>query len=75
MDIGRLIKKLLWAPASPGSVALEELVAELRRRAGLSDEQARAAANVVSEWVSDAQRRRKLIAAVVSTTSSVVMGR
>ncbi len=74
MDTRNLIRNLLSVPASPGSVALDELVDELRRRAGLSDEQARAAGDVVSEWVRDAEKRRKLTAAVVATTPSVVTG-
>ena len=47
---------------------MDELVKELMDRAGLSEEQAKAAAEVVVEWVKDADKRKKIIAATVAST-------
>ncbi len=47
---------------------MDELVKELMDRAGLSEEQAKAAAEVVVEWVKDADKRKKILAATVAST-------
>jgi nucleoid DNA-binding protein len=53
---------------------MDELVKELMDRAGLSEEQAKAAAEVVVEWVKDEDKRKKILAATVgSTVASAVV--
>lgn len=53
---------------------MDELVKELMDRAGLSEEQAKAAAEVVVEWVKDEDKRKKiLVATVASTVASAVV--
>lgn len=53
---------------------MDELVKELMNRAGLSEEQAKAAAEVVVEWVKDEDKRKKiLVATVASTVASAVV--
>ena len=47
---------------------MDELVKELMDRAGLSEEQAKAAAEVVVEWVKDEDKRKKILVATVSST-------
>lgn len=47
---------------------MDELIKELKDRAGLSDEQARAAAEVVAEWMKDEDKRKKVIAATLAST-------
>ncbi len=55
---------------------MDELIKELQERAGLSEEQARAAVEVVAEWMKDEDKRKKIIAAAVATVvaSAVVTG-
>lgn len=55
---------------------MDELIKELQERAGLTDAQAKAAAEVVAEWMRDEDKRKKVIAAAVATTiaSAVVTG-
>jgi nucleoid DNA-binding protein len=53
---------------------MDELIKELADRAGLSDEQAKAAAEVVVEWVKDEDKRKKILtAAVAATIASAVV--
>jgi len=47
---------------------MDDLIKELVDRAGLSEEQAKAAAEVVVEWVKDEDKRKKILAAAVATT-------
>jgi len=47
---------------------MDDLIKELVDRAGLSEEQAKAAAEVVVDWVKDADKRKKILAAAVATT-------
>jgi inosine-uridine nucleoside N-ribohydrolase len=47
---------------------MDDLVKELVDRAGLSEAQAKAAAEVVVEWVKDEDKRKKILAAAVATT-------
>ena len=47
---------------------MDQLVKELMDRAGLSEEQAKAAAEVIVEWVKDEDKRKKILAAAVATT-------
>ena len=47
---------------------MDDLIKELVDRAGLSEEQAKAAADVVVEWVKDEDKRQKILAAAVATT-------
>ena len=55
---------------------MDELIKELQERAGLSEAQAKAAAEVVAEWMKDEDKRKKVITAAVATTvaSAVVTG-
>ena len=55
---------------------MDELIKDLQERAGLSEAQARAAAEVIVEWMKDEDRRKKVITAAVATTiaSAVVTG-
>ena len=55
---------------------MDDLIKELVDRAGLSEEQAKAAAEVVVEWVKDEDKRKKILAATVASTvaSAVVTG-
>ncbi len=53
---------------------MDELIKELQERAGLSEEQAKAAAEVVAEWLRDDDKRKKvMITAVATTTASAVV--
>jgi hypothetical protein len=47
---------------------MDELIRELVERTGLSEEEARAAARVLVEWVKDEDKRKKILAAAVPTT-------
>jgi hypothetical protein len=47
---------------------MDELVKELMDRAGLSEEQAKAAAEVAVEWVKDEDKRKKILAATIAST-------
>jgi hypothetical protein len=47
---------------------MDDLIRELVDRAGLSEEQVKAAAEVVVEWVKDEDKRKKILAAAVPTT-------
>ncbi len=47
---------------------MDQLVKELMDRAGLSEEQAKAAAEVIVEWVKDEDKRKKILAATVAST-------
>jgi hypothetical protein len=47
---------------------MDHLVKVLMDRAGLSAEQARAAAEVMIEWVKDEDKRKKILAATVAST-------
>jgi len=47
---------------------MDDLIKELVDRAGLSEEQAKAAAEVVVEWVKDEDKRKKILAATVAST-------
>ena len=47
---------------------VDDLIKELVDRAGLSEEQAKAAAEVVVDWVKDEDKRKKILAAAVATT-------
>jgi hypothetical protein len=47
---------------------MDDLVKELKDRAGLSEEQAKAAAEVVVEWVKDEDKRKKILTATVAST-------
>ena len=55
---------------------MEELIAELMNRAGLSEAQAKAAAQVFADWLTHDAKRKKVLAAVVASTvsSAVVTG-
>jgi len=55
---------------------MDELIKELVDRAALSEEQAKAAVEVVVDWVKDEDKRKKILAAAVATTiaSAVVTG-
>jgi polyhydroxyalkanoate synthesis regulator phasin len=55
---------------------MDDLIKELVDRAGLSEEQAKAAAEVVVEWVKDEDKRKKILTATVASTvaSAVVTG-
>ena len=55
---------------------MDDLIMELVDRAGLSEDQAKAAAEVVVEWVKDEDKRKKILAATVASTvaSAVVTG-
>jgi polyhydroxyalkanoate synthesis regulator phasin len=55
---------------------MDDLIKELVERARLSEEQAKAAAEVVVEWVKDEDKRKKILAATVASTvaSAVVTG-
>ena len=59
-----------------GEDRMDELIKELQERAGLTDAQAKAAAEVVAEWMRDEDKRKKVITAAVATTiaSAVVTG-
>jgi hypothetical protein len=48
-----------------GVVLADDLIKELVDRAGLSEEQAKAAAEVVVEWVKDEEKRKKILIAAV----------
>jgi hypothetical protein len=48
--------------------SVDELIKELKDRAELSDEQAKAAAEVVAEWMKDEDKRKKVIAAALAST-------
>ena len=53
---------------------MDDLIKELVDRAGLSEEQAKAAAEVVVEWVKDEDKRKKILgAAVAATIASAVV--
>ena len=47
---------------------MDDLIKELIERAGLSEEQAKAVAEVVVEWVKDDDKRKKVLAATVAST-------
>jgi polyhydroxyalkanoate synthesis regulator phasin len=47
---------------------MDDLIKELVDRAELSEEQAKAAAEVVVEWVKDEDKRKKILAATVAST-------
>ena len=47
---------------------MDDLIKELVDRVGLSEEQAKAAAEVVVEWVKDEDKRKKILAATVAST-------
>ncbi len=47
---------------------MDDLIKELVDRAGLSEQQAKVAAEVVVEWVKDEDKRKKILAAAVATT-------
>ena len=47
---------------------MNELIKELMDRAGLSEEQTKAAAVVIVEWVRDEDKRKKTLAATVAST-------
>ena len=47
---------------------MDDLIKELVDRAGLSEEQAKAATEVVVEWVKDEDKRKTILAATVATT-------
>ena len=47
---------------------MDDLIKELVDRAGLSEEQAKAAAEVVVEWVKDEDKRKKILATTVAST-------
>ena len=47
---------------------MDDLIKELVDRAGLSEEQAKAAAEVVVEWVKDDQKRKKILTATIAST-------
>jgi hypothetical protein len=49
---------------------VDDLVKELMDRAGSSEEQAKAAAQVVLEWVKDEDKRKKILAATVASVVS-----
>ena len=55
---------------------MDELIKELQERAGLSEAQAKAAVEVVAEWMKDEVKRKQVIAAAFATTiaSAVVTG-
>jgi nucleoid DNA-binding protein len=55
---------------------MDELIKELQERAGLTEAQAKAAAEVVAEWMKDEDKRKKVIAASFATViaSAVVTG-
>jgi hypothetical protein len=53
---------------------VDELIKELQERVGLSEAQAKAAAEVIAEWLRDDDKRKKvMIAAVATTTASAVV--
>ena len=53
---------------------MDDLIKELVDRAGLSEAQAKAAAEVVVEWVKDEDKRKKILgAAVAATIASAVV--
>ena len=47
---------------------MDELIKELADRAGLTEAQAKAAAEVVVEWVKDENKRKKILTAAVAAT-------
>jgi hypothetical protein len=47
---------------------MDELIRELVERTGLTEQEARAAAQVLVEWVKDEDKRKKILAAAVATT-------
>jgi len=47
---------------------MDDLIKELVDRAGLSEEQAKAAVEVVVEWVKDEDKCKKILAATVAST-------
>jgi len=47
---------------------MDDLIKELVDRAGLSEAQAKAAAEVVVEWVKDEDKRKRILAAAVAAT-------
>jgi polyhydroxyalkanoate synthesis regulator phasin len=47
---------------------MDDLIKELVDRAGLSEEQAKAAAEVVVDWLKDEDKRKKILAATVAST-------
>ncbi|HEX6128856.1 MAG TPA: hypothetical protein VF071_07545 [Candidatus Limnocylindria bacterium] len=55
---------------------MDDLIRELRERAGLSEDQAKRAADVVAGLLKDEEKRKKIIAAAVTaaTTSVVFSG-
>jgi hypothetical protein len=57
----------MWAPLQERP-EMNELVKELMDRAGLTEEQAKAAAEVIVEWVKDEDKRKKILAATVAST-------
>jgi hypothetical protein len=52
---------------------MDELVEELKERAGLSEEQAKAATEVVVSWLKHDDNRKKILAAAAATIASAVV--
>jgi hypothetical protein len=52
---------------------MDELVRELKERAGLSEEQAKAATEVVVDWLKHDDNRKKILAAAAVTIASAVV--
>jgi hypothetical protein len=66
-------RNAFWLRRSEGRCEMDDLIRDLVDRAGLSEEQARAAAEVVVDWVNDEDKRKKILAALATTIASAVV--